>query len=56
MIWTTLWFKHQQNIWVERMKKACRWQSEGHQCYAAKRVYVWGKFIKEAEKEFELAV
>jgi hypothetical protein len=56
MIWTTFWFKHQQNIWVERMKKAYKLQSKGHWCYASKCVNVWGKFVKEAEREFELAL
>jgi hypothetical protein len=56
MRWTTLWFKHQEHIWIERVKKSIQLQSTGHGCYASKQVYIWGQFIKEAEQAFKLLV
>ena len=50
MFWTTLWFKHQENEWERRFKKAI---VPGHCAYAAKQQNLWERFRKKAEETFQ---
>ena len=50
MLWTTLWFQHQQDEWEKRFLQATM---AGHQAYAAKQRELWGKFRRKAEESFQ---
>ena len=50
MCWTTLWFKHQEKEWEQRVTMNAH---PGHQAYAAKQQTLWGNFRKKAEEAFE---
>jgi hypothetical protein len=50
MVWTTLWFKHQEQKW-ERWYKT--YPKPGLKAYAAKQKDVWEMFRKKAEESFE---
>jgi hypothetical protein len=52
MIWTILWFRNQVKNWKER-SSASRWKSQGHQVYAAKQVWMWGRFLDNACQAFK---
>ncbi|KAG1784794.1 uncharacterized protein HD556DRAFT_1250836, partial [Suillus plorans] len=49
MGWTINWFKYHQNEWERRGGQATR---PGHQAYAYQQVLMWGRFVEEAEKNF----
>jgi hypothetical protein len=53
MIWTQLWFKHQVETWEGRRNAARLSMSEGHEIYAAKQVWVWRNFLKDATQAFQ---
>jgi hypothetical protein len=53
MKWTVLWFGTQRRIWEERRGKATIQQERGHQAYAAKQVYLWSRFVEDAQREFK---
>ena len=53
MIWTQLWFKHQVETWEGRRNAARLSMSEGHEIYAAKQVWVWRNFLKDAMQAFQ---
>jgi hypothetical protein len=52
MIWTQLWFEHQQQVWERRRRDAAKSMSPGHEVYAAKQVWVWTQFWEDARKSF----
>lgn len=49
MVWTTLWFKHQEQVWERRYKT---YPIPGLKAYAAKQKDVWERFRKNAEERF----
>ena len=49
MVWTTLWFKHQEQEWERRYKT---YPKPGLKAYAAKQKDVWERFRKKAEESF----
>jgi len=50
MLWTTLWFKHQERKWEKRCTEAIE---PGHQSYAAKKQDLWERFREKAEVGFK---
>ena len=50
MFWTTLWFKHQEDMWERRFMQAIE---PGHRAYAAKQQNLWERFRKKAEEIFQ---
>jgi hypothetical protein len=52
MNWTELWFQHPVQVWEQRRLVASLNQSQGHQVYAAKQVWVWTKFLGDANVSF----
>jgi hypothetical protein len=53
MVWTQMWFEHQQKVWEGRMKGALDTSKVGHHAYAAKQARVWRRFKEHACTEFE---
>lgn len=51
MLWTTLWFKHQEREWERR--RQLQGLEEGHKAYAAKQRHVWESFREKAEQSFK---
>jgi hypothetical protein len=49
MVWTILWFKHQEHVWGKRFVECV---GPGHLAYAAKQRDVWERFRKNAEGTF----
>jgi hypothetical protein len=49
MYWVTLWFKHQEQSWEERLKNS---EDTGRQAYAAKQQDLWARFQNQAENKF----
>jgi hypothetical protein len=49
MVWTTLWFNHQEQEWERRYKTYLK---PGLMAYAAKQKDVWERFRKQAEERF----
>jgi len=50
MLWTTLWFKHQERKWEKRCAEAIE---PGHRSYAAKQQDLWERFREKAEVGFK---
>jgi hypothetical protein len=50
MVWTTLWFKHQEEEWERRYKT---YPEPGLRAYAAKQKDIWKRFRENAEEKFE---
>ena len=53
MVWTQMWFEHQQKVWEERMKSALDASKMGHHAYAAKQTQMWRRFKEYAGEEFD---
>ncbi|KAI6022197.1 hypothetical protein PISMIDRAFT_109000 [Pisolithus microcarpus 441] len=50
MLWTTLWFQYQKEIWETR---ALQSTEPGKEAYASKQVELWSDFAKKAGLMFQ---
>ena len=57
MIWTTLYFMHQRDLWYSRLQ-ALPWMvgsSPGHEAYCQQKISHWEEFARIAEHQFKIA-
>jgi hypothetical protein len=56
MLWTTLWFRHQADIWSDHSRRDDNYLPIGHKAYAAKQEKLWNAFLKKASERFALYI